>query len=181
MPYRLVQENSVRSTHTGQYKAESVYWGTHDLADIADELSKHTSLYSKAEIMGVIYKMQQCLLELTAMGYKVEIGDLGYFYMSIHNAQGGVDARTDAPKIDKVSFNFLPHQTVRVNYNKTSVANSLEYVDIATIPGLSDYYADDDDDDAHKAEPAEPDDDTDDEPEQGGGTDDGTEQGGGTV
>lgn len=153
LPFRLVQNTNAIMGHINEFRAQSVYWGAKDLVDMADEISNHTSLYSKAEIMGVIYKMQTCLLELIGNGYKVEIGDLGYFYMSVHNARGGVDTRDETAKIDKVSVNFNPHQTTRINYNKKTLHDALQYVNIEDIPGIKDYFPDADDEDGQDTEP----------------------------
>lgn len=83
LPYGLYQDNRRTSTHQGQWYARVKHLRTLSFEQFIKHIAEHGSNFTRAEISGVLYKMQDCLLELLMQGYKVCIGDLGTFYLTI--------------------------------------------------------------------------------------------------
>ena len=80
IPYKLYQDNRETSKFKGQWYARVKAFGTVDLDGLADHIASHGSTFTKADIAGVLYAMQDCILELLLSGQKVRFGDLGTFY-----------------------------------------------------------------------------------------------------
>lgn len=53
------------------------------LGDFARHIASHGSPYTRDVIVGVIAGMSDCLRELLLEGYKISLGDLGSFYLSL--------------------------------------------------------------------------------------------------
>ena len=79
------------------------------LGDFARHIASHGSPYTRDVIVGVIAGMSDCLRELLLEGYKVSLGDLGSFYLSL--SSDGADSADD--------FNPLYHiKNVNVRWDK---------------------------------------------------------------
>ena len=83
LPYVLYQDNRENSKYRGQWYARVRAIKTMTFEEFIKHIAEHGSNFTRAEISGVLYKMQDCLLELLMSGNKVQIGDLGTFYMTI--------------------------------------------------------------------------------------------------
>ena len=69
IPYKLYQDNRETSKFRGQWYARVKAFGTVDLDGLADHIASHGSTFTKADIAGVLYAMQDCILELLLSGH----------------------------------------------------------------------------------------------------------------
>lgn len=79
------------------------------LEEFAEHISSHNSVYDKADIQAVLTKAVQCMREQLIEGKKIELGDLGEFYVTLNSV--GVDAPEDynpAIHVKKVNVNWTP-------------------------------------------------------------------------
>ncbi len=81
---------------------------TMSMQDFADHISKHGCKYDRGDIYAVLYNATRCLEELVLEGNKVEFGDLGYFYPTIHSET--------ADSIDTFTVNNI--KGVTINWEK---------------------------------------------------------------
>ena len=57
-----------------------IYRGTLSLADMAEHIMKHGSVYTEDVVIGVITKLKTCMQEMLADGYKVKLDGIGTLY-----------------------------------------------------------------------------------------------------
>ena len=61
------------------------YQGTVVVDQLAAHICEHNSVYSEGTVVGVITEMVKCILEFIKDGYKVQVGQLGTFKLSIQS------------------------------------------------------------------------------------------------
>lgn len=83
LPYSLYRETRESSRFNGQWYARARHLKTYTFEEFIKHIADHGASFTRAEAAAVMYKMQDCLLELLLSGNKVTIGDLGTFYLSI--------------------------------------------------------------------------------------------------
>lgn len=79
------------------------------LADFAEHISSHNSVYDKADITAVLTKAVGCMRENLLAGKKIELGDLGEFFVTVNSV--GVDNAEDynpAIHVKAVNVNWTP-------------------------------------------------------------------------
>lgn len=95
---------------------------TVNLEEFARHISTHGCVYKRADISAVLTMAVDCLREMLLNGYKIELGDLGSFYISF-SSEGTVTAK---------DFNPIHHiKTVHVNW--TPGISFLELKKLATF------------------------------------------------
>ncbi len=73
--------------------ANAQYSDVMTLDEFAEHISTHGSVYSRADIAAVLTLAVDCMREQLLAGQKVQLGDLGSFYLNIHSA--GADKASD--------------------------------------------------------------------------------------
>lgn len=79
------------------------------LADFAEHISTHNSVYDKADITAVLTKAVSCMRENLLAGKKIELGDLGEFFITVNSV--GVENAEDynpAIHVKAVNVNWAP-------------------------------------------------------------------------
>lgn len=71
------EENRVYATAQGDLQM--------DIDQFADHIAAHGSVYSRDVISGVLMKAVDCMQEKLLEGYRIQLGDLGAFYISLNN------------------------------------------------------------------------------------------------
>ena len=56
-----------------------------DINQFADHIASHGSVYSRDVIAGVLMKAVDCMQEKLVEWYKIQLGELGAFYVSLNN------------------------------------------------------------------------------------------------
>ena len=96
-------------------EAAPKYYGTAqcqgiiNLSQFAQHIATHGCVYKRADIAAVLTMAVDCLKEMLLNGYKVELGDMGAFYISLSSAG------TVTPK----DYNPIHHvKAVNVNWER---------------------------------------------------------------
>jgi predicted histone-like DNA-binding protein len=83
--------------------------GIVNLDQFAKHIATHGCVYKRADIAAVLTMAVDCLKEMLLNGYKVELGDMGAFYLSL-SSKGTVTAK---------EFNPIIHvKAVNVNWER---------------------------------------------------------------
>ena len=69
-----------------------IYRGTLSLADMAEHIMKHGTVYTEDVVIGVITKLKSCMQEMLADGYKVKLDGIGTLYPTL-TSEGVADAK----------------------------------------------------------------------------------------
>lgn len=134
LPYGIFQEKRESSDFKGQYYARAKHIKTVSFTEFIKHIASHGSNFTRAEISGVLYKMQDCLLELLAQGYKVEMGDLGTFYMSISSSPAVTLNDFNVSKnITGVHLRFAASRKQINNLSSTELRKNMKFVNIADL------------------------------------------------
>ena len=85
--------------------------GVMDLNQFARHIANHGCVYKRADIAAVLTMAVDCMKEMLLNGYKVELGDMGAFYISLSSK--GTETAKD--------YNPLIHiKTVNANWERGS-------------------------------------------------------------
>ena len=71
---------------------------TVSMTDFCRHIASHGSVYSRADIMSVLTQTVDCIREMLLDGKKIELGDLGAFYISL-SSKGTLTAEEFNPNI----------------------------------------------------------------------------------
>lgn len=80
----------------------------YSLDKFARHIANHNGVYSRGTVKGVISDMCQCLVEMLLSGNKIQLGELGSFWLSL-SSEGAVDCLSfSAENITAVNILFTP-------------------------------------------------------------------------
>ena len=94
-----------------------IYRGTLSLADMAEHIMKHGSVYTEDVVIGVITKLKSCMQEMLADGHKVKLDGIGTLYPTL-TSEGVEDAKDYSPSenVTRVGIAFLADQSRKSMY-----------------------------------------------------------------
>ena len=75
-----------------------------NLDEFAKHIANHGCVYKRADISAVLTMAVDCLREMMLNGYKVQLGDLGAFYISL-TSEGALTAKEFNPAIHVKAVN----------------------------------------------------------------------------
>ena len=114
MSYVLRKFKNARSSANNRWFAYVNRTGTLSTRGLAQHMIEHGMVGNRAEVEAVLIKLSECIPELVAQGYGVELDSIGIFYPSIANVKGGAEtpaAFNLAQNVKGVRFNFRPDST----------------------------------------------------------------------
>ena len=99
-----------------------IYRGTLRLADMAEHIMKHGSVYTEDVVIGVITKLKLCIQEMLADGYKVKLDGIGTLY-PVLTSQGVADAKDFSAQenITRLGVAFLADQSKKSTYKAAAM------------------------------------------------------------
>lgn len=65
------------------YGANAQYTDIMDINEFSKHIADHGSVYGRADVQAVLIQMVDCLKELLLEGYRIKMGDLGTFFVSL--------------------------------------------------------------------------------------------------
>jgi len=134
LPYALYQDNRRTSAYNGQWYARAKHIKTLTFEQFIKHIAEHGSNFTRAEIAGVLYKMQDCLLELLMQGYKVGIGDLGTFYLTISSRPAAkFEDFNVSENITAVNLRFLPSGRDINNLTSKELRKGTRFINVADL------------------------------------------------
>ena len=99
-----------------------IYRGTLSLADMAEHIMKHGSVYTEDVVIGVITKLKVCMQEMLADGYKVKLDGIGTLYPVLTSK--GVENAKDfsaSENITRLGISFLADQSKKSVYKASAM------------------------------------------------------------
>ena len=99
-----------------------IYRGTLSLADMAEHIMKHGTVYTEDVVIGVITKLKTCMQEMLADGYKVKLDGIGTLY-PVLTSQGVVDGKDFSAQenITRLGVSFLADQSKKSQYKASAM------------------------------------------------------------
>ncbi len=103
-----VTTKSQTGKDTFKVYARAQYDSVMSLSEFAKHISDHNSLFDRSTIEGVLLKMVQCMREELLLGRKIQLGDLGNFYVSLRSVGTDTAAEFSAANITDVKVKWTP-------------------------------------------------------------------------
>ena len=99
-----------------------IYRGTLSLADMAEHIMKHGSVYTEDVVIGVITKLKTCMQEMLADGYKVKLDGIGTLYpvLSSKGVENSKDFSANEA-ITRLGISFLADQSKKSVYKASAM------------------------------------------------------------
>ena len=125
-------ERTVTTGKTGETRQKAkktygkiIYRGTLNLADLAEHIMKHGTVYTEDVVIGVMTKMKTCMQELLAEGYKVKLDGIGTLYPKV-TSKGVADAKDFSAQDDitRVGISFLADQSKKSLYKASATRSA---------------------------------------------------------
>ena len=125
-------ERTVTTGKTGETRqkvkktyGKIIYRGTLNLADLAEHIMKHGTVYTEDVVIGVMTKMKTCMQELLAEGYKVKLDGIGTLYPKV-TSKGVADAKDFSAQDDitRVGISFLADQSKKSLYKASATRSA---------------------------------------------------------
>lgn len=83
--YQLFQNNVKTSQSYKKWYAKAKHTDTVSFEELIDHMASHNIGFPRGVVQGVMMSFVDCLLELVAESKKVQLGDLGTFYLNINS------------------------------------------------------------------------------------------------
>lgn len=129
LPYVLYQDNRETSRYNGQYYARSKMLKTVTFEGLIDHIAEHASTFSRAEVAGVMYQLQDCIMELLQQGNRVQLGNLGSFSLTLQSKPAEtIEAFNVNTNVVGIRLRFLPSRTKRSNLSSRSIKDSTKLI-----------------------------------------------------
>ena len=127
--------STINNRTLGKTYGRVVHTETLSLRKFAQHIADHGSTYGKAEIYGMLMQICECLVEVCMDSKKVQLGDLGTFYMSARSTGEENAANFSMDNIKGLRLRFAPNQ--KRDYPLDSISNrkKAELRDLDTILG----------------------------------------------
>ena len=136
IPFKLYQDNRKNSTQKGKWYARTKATGTVDLDGLAEHIAQHGSTFTKADIAGVLYTLQDCIMELLLSGQRVKFGDLGTFYVSLKTTAADTrEAFNAAENIKGVRLRFTPNMADDAGLTSTRLREGVRLINLGDLAG----------------------------------------------
>lgn len=80
--------------------------GTLKIDEIADHMVSHGCQYDRGDIIAILVKLVSCSKELMLDGYRIQLGDLGNFYLTVKSEGAESKEKFTRANIKAVNTNF---------------------------------------------------------------------------
>ena len=107
-------ERTVTTGKTGETRqkvkktyGKIIYRGTLNLADMAEHIMKHGTVYTEDVVLGVVTKMKSCMQEMLADVYKVKLDGIGTLYPKV-TSKGVAEAKDFSEIADSLMIRNVP-------------------------------------------------------------------------
>ena len=125
-------ERTVTTGKTGETRqkvqktyGKIIYRCTLNLADMAEHIMKHGTVYTEDVVIGVITKMKTCMQEMLADGYKVKLDGIGTLYPKV-TSKGVAEAKDFSAQddISRIGISFLADQSKKSLYKASATRSA---------------------------------------------------------
>lgn len=103
-----LQNNPMRPTEAPQAYAKPQMSELMSFAKFVKHIANHNGVFSRGTVRGVILDMCECLVEMLLEGKKVQLGELGNFWISLESRGANTAKEFTADNITDVNIVFTP-------------------------------------------------------------------------
>ena len=131
---KYVNNNDKMENAYGKTYGRIQHLETLSTIDVAKHIQKHGSIFTQDVIVGVIQRFSLCIEELLQEGYKVKLGGLGTFYLSVKTKGESDGDDFDASNIEKVRIRFLADKSKEYDWNSETQTSRASFTIASEAP-----------------------------------------------
>ncbi len=133
--YQVYQNTNTNSTNYKKWYAKAKHTETVDFDSLIDHMTDHNIGFPRGVVQGVMMSFVDCLLELVAQSKKVQLGDLGTFYLNINSKPAEKYEEFNANEnIEGCGLRFISSQTTSKNdLTRAAFSAAMSYKNFSTL------------------------------------------------
>ena len=126
--YQVYQNTNEGSDNYQKWYARAKHTETVTFSQLITHMTEHNIGYPRGVVTGVMMSFVDCLLEIVAQSKKVQLGDLGTFYLGINTKPADkYEEFTPATNIKSCALRFLASQTNENNLSRAAFTAAMSY------------------------------------------------------
>ena len=126
--YQVYQNANEGSDNYKKWYARAKHTETVTFSQLITHMTEHNIGYPRGVVTGVMMSFVDCLLEIVAQSKKVQLGDLGTFYLGINTKPADkYEEFTPATNIKSCALRFLASQTNENNLSRAAFTAAMSY------------------------------------------------------
>ncbi len=133
--YQVVQNENKNHENYKKWYARAKHTDTVSFESMIDHMTNHNIGFPRGVVSGVMMSFIDCLLEIVAQSKKVQLGDLGVFYLNIQSAPADKYEDFNASEnIKGCGLRFISSQSIkRNNLRRSAFSAAMSYRNFNTL------------------------------------------------
>ena len=132
--YQVYQNTNEGSDNYQKWYARAKHTETVTFSQLITHMTEHNIGYPRGVVTGVMMSFVDCLLEIVAQSKKVQLGDLGTFYLAINTKPADKYEEFSATtNIKGCSLRFLASQTNENNLSRSAFTAAMRYKNFTSV------------------------------------------------
>ena len=138
--YQLIQNNVADSKFYQMWYAKAKHIDTVTFDELITHMANHNVGFPRGVVSGVMMSFVDCLLELMAQSKKVQLGDLGTFYLNLTSKPAAkYEEFNAAENIMDCGLRFISSQTEnKDNLTRSAFTKAMSFKNFNTLMRESD-------------------------------------------
>ena len=126
--YQVYQNANEGSDNYKKWYARAKHTETVTFSQLITHMTEHNIGYPRGVVTGVMMSFVDCLLEIVAQSKKVQLGDLGTFYLGLNTKPADkYEDFSPAANIKSCALRFLASQTNENNLSRAAFTAAMSY------------------------------------------------------
>lgn len=126
--YQVYQNTKEGTENYLKWYARAKHTETVTFSQLITHMTEHNIGYPRGVVTGVMMSFVDCLLEIVAQSKKVQLGDLGTFYLALRSKPADkYEEFTPATNIKSCALQFLASQTNENNLSRSAFTAAMSY------------------------------------------------------
>ena len=132
--YQVYQNTKEGTDNYKKWYARAKHTETVTFSQLITHMMEHNIGYPRGVVVGVMMSFVDCLLEIVAHSKKVQLGDLGTFYLGINTKPADkYEEFTPAANIKSCALRFLASQTNENNLSRKAFTAAMSYKNFKSL------------------------------------------------
>ena len=132
--YQVYQNTKEGTDNYKKWYARAKHTETVTFSQLITHMMEHNIGYPRGVVVGVMMSFVDCLLEIVAQSKKVQLGDLGTFYLGINTKPADkYEDFSATANIESCSLRFLASQTNENNLSRKAFTAAMSYKNFKSL------------------------------------------------
>ena len=132
--YQVYQNTNEGTENYKKWYARAKHTETVTFSQLITHMTEHNIGYPRGVVTGVMMSFVDCLLEIVAQSKKVQLGDLGTFYLGLNTKPADkYEDFSPAANIKSCALRFLASQTNENNLSRSAFSAAMSYRNFTSV------------------------------------------------